>query len=291
VSRLTSEEPRKKAKLEIKAGAGAKLGDIPNVAFRVGKFTRKDDFLKKIHNLLYRKPGAYLVIKRNILDFSGFTYAEASAAAEVEKDTQKLLGYTVEELNLVLDTFDLPRGKGDEAKKEGKVKRILDFLSRPKVMSDKDLAAAETKKKLKRKRATERRKKKKASGAKGAKKKAAAGGGGGGSAKKAKKKPAITSLGDESSDEEESGSGSESESESDSSGDDLPLVPVKKGPEHVNDASLKKEIASILKTVDLSAFSLKDMMKQLSAEFGGADLKPHKPFIKEQVALCLAELS
>ena len=59
VSRLTSEEPRKKAKLEIKAGAGAKLGDIPNVAFVVAKFKGKDDFLRKIHILLFRKPGTF----------------------------------------------------------------------------------------------------------------------------------------------------------------------------------------------------------------------------------------
>lgn len=233
---MTIGEPKKKTKLEIKSGKGVKLGEIPNVAFRIGKFTRKDDFLKKIHNLLYRKPGAYLVIKKNILEFSGFFYEESLAQAELEKDTNKLAGFTVEELNLPLDTFDLPRGKGDDAKK-GKAE---------------------------------------------------------GPKKKAKKKAKPTTLADDSSDDEYSSSsdgGEDEASESESSDDSAPLLPLKKTPEHVTPDALKKEIRHILKSVDLSTFSLKDMMQKLSAEFGGADLKPHKPFIKEQVSIGLSQLS
>mmetsp|Transcript_3208 Transcript_3208/g.9502 ORF Transcript_3208/g.9502 Transcript_3208/m.9502 type:complete len:338 (+) Transcript_3208:194-1207(+) len=288
VCRLTIGEPKKKTKLEIKSGKGVKLGEIPNVAFRIGKFTRKDDFLKKIHNLLYRKPGAYLVIKKNILEFSGFFYEESLAQAELEKDTNKLAGFTVEELNLLLDTFDLPRGKGDDAKKGGKVNRILDFLSSPKVMSDKDLATMESKKKMKRKRAAGRKKKKKSASAAAKKGKAE------GPKKKAKKKAKPTTLADDSSDDEYSSSsdgGEDEASESESSDDSAPLLPLKKTPEHVTPDALKKEIRHILKSVDLSTFSLKDMMQKLSAEFGGADLKPHKPFIKEQVSIGLSQLS
>ena len=89
--RLVLDEPKEKKGLEIKTGKGTKLADIPNVAFLVGKFNRKDDFLKKIHNLLYRKPGAYLVIKKNILAFSGFAYDEDKREAEMTKDASKLL--------------------------------------------------------------------------------------------------------------------------------------------------------------------------------------------------------
>merc|ERR1712216_370929 len=159
--RLVLDEPKEKKGLEIKTGKGTKLADIPNVAFLVGKFNRKYDFLKKIHNLLYRKPGAYLVIKKNILAFSGFAYDEDKREAEMTKDASKLDAFKVDELNLLLDTFDLPRGKGEESKKEGKIKRILDFLTSPKVTSDKDLAALEEKKRLQRKRKAERNKKKK----------------------------------------------------------------------------------------------------------------------------------
>ena len=42
--------------------------------------------------------------------------------------------------------------------------------------------------------------------------------------------------------------------------------------------------------MDLTAFSLKNLMARLSEEFGGADLKPHKPFIKEEVQRALADI-
>ena len=58
MERLQLEEKTKEA-FVVRAGEGAKLGDIPNVAFVVAKFKGKDDFLRKIHILLFRKPGTF----------------------------------------------------------------------------------------------------------------------------------------------------------------------------------------------------------------------------------------
>jgi protein DEK len=291
VNRLTVEEIKKPTKLEIKSGKGVKLGDIPNVTFRVGKINRKDDFLKTVHRLMYKKPGTYLVVKKNILEFSGFTDTSPPSLTKV---SDKLSTLKVEELNLLLETFDLPRGKGEDALKEGKVKRIVAFLVEPKVMSERDLQDVETKKRMKRKRSAERRKKKKTKGKKeedGAKKK-----------KRVAKKSKPTSLADDDDDDDDDGSGSDddssssepfymSESDSDSdSEDDAPLVPKAKKEESFEE-KLQKSVAAILKTADLSTFSLKDMLKILSAEFDGKDMKPHKVFIKEQVHIGLQKLS
>ena len=266
------ESPKEKRKLEIVHGGGTRLGDIPNVAHLVGKFKRKDEFLKKVHALLFRKPGAYLTVKKNILEFSGKTalYSNPeSGEKERQKDAAKLDSFKVKELDLVLDTFVLPRGKGEQAKKEGKVARILDFVMKPSAREGaRDLAGAEEKKKLQRKRKAERGKRKRAAGPKAAGPKVS--------------KAQFTSLGSDSDSDSGSGSGYESDSE-----DDAPLVPAKK---EVTEAALRQEIVPILRQVDLTAFSLKNLMARLSEEFGGADLKPHKPFIKEEVQRALADI-
>ena len=48
----------------------------------------------------------------------------------------------------------------------------------------------------------------------------------------------------------------------------------------------------ILKKVDLSSFTIKMMMSELSDLFGGAvkEVKEHKKFIKDEVALQLSNL-
>ena len=198
VNRLTVDEIKKPTKLEIKSGKGTKLGDIPNVVFRVGKINRKDDFLKLVHRLLYKKPGTYLVVKKNIFEFSGFTDTSPAALSKV---SDKLSTLKVEELNLLLDTFDLPRGKGEEALKDGKIKRIVAFLLEPRVMSDKDLQEVETKKKLKRKRSAERKKKKKSK--KTTSSKGKTGDGSDSKKKKRVKKSKPTSLADDDDDDDD----------------------------------------------------------------------------------------
>ena len=245
VERLVDAEVKEKSAFVIPTGSGTRLGDIPNVADRVSKFHRKDEYLKKIHNLLYRKPGKFMVIKKNILDFSGFAYADP--AAERVRDRAKLSSFKVDELNTLLDTLDMTRGTGEDAKKDGKIERVLDFLDAPRLMAKGERAwkAQATKGGPKRKRK---------SGAA----KAKAAGGGPPKASKASKKPKVQSLAD-------------SDSE-----DDLPLV---RGP---SKATIKEEVARVLKAADLASFSLKDLIRTLTDKFE-CDMKQHKPLIKDFV--------
>lgn len=55
------------------------------------------------------------LVKKNILDFSGFVYADP--VKEREKDRAKLLGYHLPVIHSLLDLFDLARGSGDAGTK------------------------------------------------------------------------------------------------------------------------------------------------------------------------------
>lgn len=57
VQRLEIADKRTKAKSKIDAGTGkgVKLGEIPNIGYRLSKLTGADDVCKIIHNLLYRR--------------------------------------------------------------------------------------------------------------------------------------------------------------------------------------------------------------------------------------------
>jgi protein DEK len=38
-------------------GRGTKLRDIPNVAFKMGKLTGKDELMEGLHNVIFRRKG------------------------------------------------------------------------------------------------------------------------------------------------------------------------------------------------------------------------------------------
>jgi len=71
--------------------------------------------------------------------------------------------------------------------------------------------------------------------------------------------------------------------DSDSDSEDNEPLSAKAEKEESFEEKLQKSIVATLTKEDLSTFSLKDMLKKLSAEFDGKDMKPHKAFIKEQV--------
>ena len=56
-------------RVEFKPGRGTKLADIPNVAFRLSKISRKDDILKFIYRVLYKGVGKQMTIKKDIGEF------------------------------------------------------------------------------------------------------------------------------------------------------------------------------------------------------------------------------
>ncbi|KFM26903.1 putative membrane protein [Auxenochlorella protothecoides] len=68
--------------LTVPEGRGSKLRDIPNVNFKLGKITGRDELTEHLHNVLYRRKGAAAQRKKAVLDFSGFVFDDASRAAK-----------------------------------------------------------------------------------------------------------------------------------------------------------------------------------------------------------------
>ena len=256
VERIQVEPLQPKEEWKVPVGPGRKLSDIDNVAYLLGKLQRKDEMLKVLHNLMYRRPASYKVIKNNVLEFSGFVYPEETKQIEREKDEAKLDAKTIPELDEILRILDLPRGKGEGAYKAAKITRILNFLDNPVPSNNRSLAQLEEKKKGKKSAAKKRSRKVDTpkSGKKTSTTKAAT------PAKKAKV---------------------ESEKDWDdrlSLDSDEPLVPKK--PEGPSDTAIKDAIAEILKAKDLSTFSMKDLYRELGDKLN-FDARARKAFVKE----------
>lgn len=256
VERIQVEPLQPKEEWKVPVGPGRKLSDIDNVAYLLGKLQRKDEMLKVLHNLMYRRPASYKVIKNNVLEFSGFVYPEETKQTEREKDEAKLDAKTIPELDEILRILDLPRGKGEGAYKAAKITRILEFLDSPVPSNNRSLAQLEEKKKGKKSAAKKRSRKVDTpkSGKRTSTAKAAT------PAKKAKV---------------------ESEKDWDdrlSLDSDEPLVPKK--PEGPSDAAIKDAIAEILKAKDLSTFSMKDLYRELGDKLN-FDARARKAFVKE----------
>ena len=105
-------------RVEFKPGRGTKLADIPNVAFRLSKISRKDDILKFIYRVLYKGVGKQMTIKKDIGEFSGWTFAND---AEREAKESLLSRAFKDTLHEILDLFEVPRGSGADGKKEAQV--------------------------------------------------------------------------------------------------------------------------------------------------------------------------
>ncbi|RMZ52266.1 hypothetical protein APUTEX25_001656, partial [Auxenochlorella protothecoides] len=69
--------------LTVPEGRGSKLRDIPNVNFKLGKITGRDELTEHLHNVLYRRKGAAAQRKKAVLDFSGFVFDDASRVSVV----------------------------------------------------------------------------------------------------------------------------------------------------------------------------------------------------------------
>ena len=98
-----------------------------------------DDLLKLIHRMLYRTPGKATIIKKNIPP-SGL-----SDDTDRSKPRDLLTAAFGPTLNMLLDLFDLPRGSGEEGKKEAKIERIMAFLEARGVRQEESKGAAAAK--------------------------------------------------------------------------------------------------------------------------------------------------
>uniref|UniRef100_A0A1D2AEB6 DEK-C domain-containing protein n=1 Tax=Auxenochlorella protothecoides TaxID=3075 RepID=A0A1D2AEB6_AUXPR len=129
--------------LTVPEGRGSKLRDIPNVNFKLGKITGRDELTEHLHNVLYRRKGAAAQRKKAVLDFSGFVFDDASRETELEARTGALGKHTLEVLHKLMDVLDVPRGTGS---KSDKLAALLTFLEAPRQTRDSDLAAQAAKK-------------------------------------------------------------------------------------------------------------------------------------------------
>ncbi|KAL4438465.1 hypothetical protein ABPG77_000113 [Micractinium sp. CCAP 211/92] len=203
--------PKEEEPQALPEGKGSKLRDIPNVAFKMGKLTGRDELLEGLHLVLFRRKGTAQQRKKGILDFNGFAFPADQQDKEMESRRASLGKWKLELVHKLMDTLDLPRGSGDKA---AKVERVLEFLTEPKATSDVDLAAKEAEKKAKDKakkeRAAAKKDKEKAKQDKAGKRKSAGNASKGRLAKKAKKEDGV----EESEPEEEEEPASEPEEES-----------------------------------------------------------------------------
>jgi len=294
VERLQLPDSRPVAeRAEVKEGTGTKLSEIPNIAFHMSKISGKDDFMAALHRLLFRKPGKGTTRKKAIMEFSGFVYENEEE--ELQKDVDKLKKWVLADIHKLMELLDMQRGTGS---KDEKAERTIQFLKAPEVLNSIDLAQKEADKKEKEKKKRERlaaakEKKRKQKAKEEAKKKKAA------AAKKKspskKKKPEP---------EEEEEEGEEEEGEEEEGEEEPPKKKVKSTPskspakaetlskpkpkgefwEELCTTEEQREIAmaavEIMKTVDVTVFSLKNLMTQMRDQLK-KDVTEHKKLVKQ----------
>mmetsp|Transcript_9298 Transcript_9298/g.27947 ORF Transcript_9298/g.27947 Transcript_9298/m.27947 type:complete len:475 (+) Transcript_9298:188-1612(+) len=284
-------EAKEVAKFTVQQGKGTKLRDIPNVHFLMDKIKGSDEVMEVLHTVMFKRKGQDKARKRNVLDFSGFTWDTDSKEAERSKATAKLDKLKIDMLHRLLDVFELPRGSGEDGKKIAKVERVMSWLEAPTASDKKSLADKAAKKKTgsakkaakktsgKRKRAadgdngdeeegegdeqevadeTPAKKKKKEDKKQQKKAKKAA-------TKAAKKTPAK--KGKKTADPVDA---------SESDDDDTPLGVVASLPK---DDALMTKVRAILAGVNVQEFNIRELMNQLEAHYK-CDMKSKKPLIK-----------
>jgi protein DEK len=99
-----SEKPSpSKRVVEIKEGSGTKIASHPRVVYQLGKNTIED--LKLVHKLFYGLWGDARSCKKNILQFSGFTFDKDSK--DYEKKEDYIAGFTLENLKWLMGVCDV----------------------------------------------------------------------------------------------------------------------------------------------------------------------------------------
>ncbi|KAG7470004.1 hypothetical protein MATL_G00134710 [Megalops atlanticus] len=124
VQRLDFQASKPKERLKIEQGKGEKLGEIVRVAYFIGKM--KVDDLKPLHKILFDRPGAAASVKKNLRQFSGFSF-EANSETYMKK-MERMKRFTNSVLKNICSVLDLERSGTHDAK----VERILTFLLDPK---------------------------------------------------------------------------------------------------------------------------------------------------------------
>ncbi|KMZ67006.1 Protein DEK [Zostera marina] len=150
VERYSSSAPRRNSSsksVPINQGSGTKLRDIPNVLFKLSK-RKADESLQHLHRIFFGKKAKAHYLKRSLLEFSGFVWAE-SKEKEKSKLNDKLDRCVKDKLLDFCDVLDISVARAT-TKKEDLVSLLLDFLQSPHVTRDVSLEKKELAKKRKR---------------------------------------------------------------------------------------------------------------------------------------------
>ncbi|XP_050375950.1 DEK domain-containing chromatin-associated protein 1-like [Argentina anserina] len=127
--------------LSIEKGPGTQLKDIPNVAFKLSK-RKPDDNLQLLHTILFGKKAKSHALKRNIVQFSGYVWAENEQEKQRTRVKEKLDKCVKEKLMDFCDVLNIQINKAGTKKEELSVK-LLEFLESPHATTDVLLAEKE----------------------------------------------------------------------------------------------------------------------------------------------------
>ncbi|CAN8268236.1 unnamed protein product [Cochlearia groenlandica] len=136
--------------VSVEHGRGARLNEIPNVAYKLSK-RKPDDNLFLLHTILYGKKGKAKTLKRDIGQFSGFVWSEQEEKQRA-RAKDKLEKFTKEKLVDFCNVLDISINKSN-VKKEEVAASVVEFLVNPKATRDVILAHSEKESK-KRKKST-----------------------------------------------------------------------------------------------------------------------------------------
>jgi len=137
-------DERQKNSLSPQPGRGTALKDIPKIKSKIDRFSLKDPTLAASHKFVYGGRGnvAKKLIKKQLLEFSGFLLADDEGQEKVEDDdailrkmSTRAYKMTIPLLKTVCDLFDVDRQPDARKKavldKEGIVDKLLTFLASP----------------------------------------------------------------------------------------------------------------------------------------------------------------
>eukprot|EP00941_MAST-03F_sp_MAST-3F-sp1_P001632 g1632.t1 len=137
VERFEIASPKKVERVEYAGGKGTKLGDIPNFTYLLSKCTGKHHLPVALHRLIYGRDGKSTMRRKNLREFSGFEFEEGSKDWDkVEEKLTRSFPWTTLCLRDLFRLLDIDRsGHKDEM-----VKRVMNFLLKPQVSSNPNLA-------------------------------------------------------------------------------------------------------------------------------------------------------
>jgi hypothetical protein len=146
VNRFTEEVSHKEAKeIVIRKGKGTALENIPNVASKLKSLPKSHSVIDSIYSIVYGRMMKSAPAKKQLGKFSGVVYDDDKGRQHLES---KLFSFKTKPLRDVLAFF----GQNPEGDKDDLVKRLANFLERPKE-SDEQYPLSSLKK---RKRSTSR---------------------------------------------------------------------------------------------------------------------------------------